>query len=89
MQGGLANMGLSPSRLRPFYSAAGVIAVINNMVAGSLAGIVLDVFVPRTVAVIAGVLLAMVAVAVHFRFGYRRFLHAMQKIKPQFPSEGT
>src|SRR4026209_30377 len=52
VQGGLANMGLSPSPWRPFFSVASVIAVINSMVVGALAGITLDVFVSRTVAVI-------------------------------------
>ena len=86
IQGGLANMGLSPSRWRPFYSVAGVIAVINSMVAAALAGITLDVFVPRTIALIAGVVLAVVALAIHFRLGYGRFVRAMESITPQFPS---
>ena len=54
MQGGLANMGLSPSPWRPFFSIASVIALINSMVAGALAGIALDVFAPRAIALIAG-----------------------------------
>jgi len=88
LQGGLANMGLSPSPLRPFYSAAGVVAVINSMVAGALAGIVFDVFVPRGVAVIVGVLLAMAALGAHLRLGSGQFLRAMESFTPQFPSDG-
>ena len=88
LQGGLANMGLSPSRLRPFYSAAGVVAVINSMVAGALAGIVLDVFVARGVAVIVGVLAAIAALGGHLRLGSGRFLRAMESFTPQFPSDG-
>jgi hypothetical protein len=86
MEGGLANMGLTPSRLRPFYSAAGVIAVINSMVAGALAGITVDIFAPRTIALIVGVVLAVAALAIHFRLGQGRFLRAMESITPQFPS---
>ena len=80
-------MGLSPSPWRPFFSVASVIAVINSMVAGALAGITLDVFVPRTIALIAGVMLAVAAVTIHFRLGSGRFVRAMESITPQFPSD--
>jgi hypothetical protein len=89
VQGGLANMGLSPSPWRPFFSVASVIAVINSMVAGALAGITLDVFVPRAIAVIAGVVLAVAAVSIHYRLGSGRFVRAMENITPQFPSVRT
>ena len=74
VQGGLANMGLSPSPWRPFFSVASVIAVINSMVAGALAGITLDVFVPRTIALIVGVVLAVAALTIHYRLGTRPLL---------------
>ena len=86
VQGGLANMGLSPSPWRPFFSVASVIAVINSMVAGALAGITLDVFVPRTIALIVGVVLAVAAVTIHYRLGHGRFRRAMERVTPQFPS---
>ncbi len=86
MQGGLANMGLSPSPWRPFFSIASVIALINSMVVGALAGIALDIFAPRATALIAGGLLAVAALTVHYRVGYGRFLRAMESFTPQFPS---
>jgi hypothetical protein len=86
MQGGLANMGLSPSPWRPFLSIASVIAVINSMVAGTLAGMVLDVVAPRAIALFGGAALAVAAVAIHYRLGQRRFLQAMGSFTPQFPS---
>jgi hypothetical protein len=86
IQGGLANMGLSPSLWRPFFSIASVIALINSMVTGALAGITLDVFAPRTIALIAGPALAVAALIVHFRLGYGRFVRAMESFTPQFPS---
>jgi hypothetical protein len=89
IQGGLANMGLSPSRWRPFFSIASVISLINSMVAGALAGITLDVFAPRTIALIAGVALALGALIVHFRLGYGRFVRAMESFTPQFPSPSS
>ena len=89
MRGGLANMGLSPSPWRPFFSIASVIALINSMVSGALAGVALDVFVPSTIALIAGVALAMAALTVHFRLGYGRFIRATESFTPQFPSRST
>ena len=86
IQGGLANMGLSPSPWRPFFSVASVIAVINSMVAGALAGITVDIFAPRTIAIIVGVAIAVAGMTVHFRLGSGRFLRAMESITPQFPS---
>jgi len=71
---------------RPFFGIANVIAIINSMVAGALAGITLDVFVPRTVAVLAGVVLAAGALTIHFRLGNGRFVRAMANITPRFSS---
>ena len=88
MQGGLANMGLSPSPWRPFFSIASVIALINSMVAGALAGITLDVFAPREMALIVGVAVAVAALTIHFRLGSGRFVRAMENVTPQFPSPG-
>ena len=86
MQGGLANMGLSPSPWRPFFSIASVIALINSMVVGALAGIALDIFAPRAAALIAGGLLAVAALTVHYLVGNGRFVRAMDSFTPQFPS---
>jgi len=86
MQGGLANMGLSPSPWRPFFSIASVIALINSMVVGALAGILLDVFAPRAIALIVGGALAVAALTVHYRVGNGRFVRAMESFTPQFPS---
>jgi hypothetical protein len=79
-------MGLSPSPWRPFFSISSVIALINSMVAGALVGITLDFVAPRTVALIAGGVLAIAALSVHFRLGYGRFVRAMERFTPQFPS---
>ena len=86
VQGSLANMGLSPSPWRPFFSIARVIALINSMVAGALAGITLDLLAPRTIALVAGGTLAVAALTVHFRLGYGRFVRAMESFTPRFPS---
>ena len=86
LQGSLANMGLSPSPWRPFFSIASVVALINSMVAGALAGITLDIVAPRAIALIAGTVIAVAALGIHFRLGSGRFARAMESFTPQFPS---
>ena len=87
MEGGLANMGITPSPWRPFFSVASVIGLINSMVAGALAGIAVDTIAPRLVASIAALAVVAVAFAVHYRLGYRRFLQALERFTPIFPTE--
>lgn len=86
LQGSLANMGLSPSPWRPFFSIASVVALINSMVAGALAGITLDIVAPRAIALLAGTVIAVAALGIHFRLGSGRFARAMESFTPQFPS---
>jgi len=86
LQGSLANMGLSPSPWRPFFSIASVVALINSMVAGAFAGITLDIVAPRAIALLAGTVIAVAALGIHFRLGSGRFARAMESFTPQFPS---
>jgi len=86
MEGVLANMGLAPSRWRPFFSVASVIALINSMVAGALTGVILDAFTGRPAALITGAAVVLIALPVHFLLGYRRFLRALERFTPIFPS---
>ena len=50
MEGALANMGITATPWRPFFSVASVVALINSLVAGALCGMVLDALAPRAVA---------------------------------------
>jgi hypothetical protein len=86
MEGVLANMGMTASRWRPFFSVASVIALINSMVAGALTGVILDAFARRPTALIAGVAVTLIALPLHYRLGYRRFLRALERFTPIFPS---
>ena len=86
MDGTLSNMGMTASPWRPFVSAASVIAVINSIVCGALIGIGLDAFAPRSIAVITAVVVAAIAVAGHYRIGFRRFNHALERFAPMFPT---
>jgi hypothetical protein len=87
MEGVLANMGITPSPWRPFFSVASVIALINGMVAGALAGVILDAFARRPTALIVGVAVVVIALPVHYRLGERRFLSALERFTPIFPSD--
>jgi hypothetical protein len=79
-------MGLTASPWRPFFSVASVIALINSMVAGALLGVALDAFSRRSVALIAGIVIALIALAVHYRLGSSRFARALERFRPIFPS---
>jgi hypothetical protein len=87
MEGTLANMGVIASPWRPFFSVASVIGLINSMVAGALAGVALDAVAPRPIALIGALVVVAIAFATHYRFGYQRFVRALEGIEPIFPSE--
>ena len=74
-------MGIVASPWRPFFSVAGVIGLINSMVSGALAGVALDALAPRPIALIAALVVVAIAFAVHYRFGYQRFLRALGSIR--------
>ena len=86
MEGVLANMGITASRWRPFFSVASVIALINSMVAGALVGVALDAFSRRSIALIVGVVVVPIALVVHYRLGSSRFARALERFTPIFPS---
>lgn len=85
-QGALANMGISLSPWRPFFSVASVIAVINSMVAGAFIGVALDAFSSPAIALIVGGAVVLIAGAGHYRLGFRRFTRALESFTPIFPS---
>jgi hypothetical protein len=87
MAGGMANMGIAPSAWRPLFSVASVIALINSMVVGALAGIVVEAIATRPVAVAVGFAVTLGGVVVHFRAGSGRFVRAVETRTPLFPSD--
>ena len=86
MEGVLANMGITASRWRPFFSVASVIALINSMVAGALLGVALDALSRRSIALIVGIVVVPIALVVHYRLGSSRFARALERFPPIFPS---
>jgi len=89
MEGGLANRGITASPWRPFFSVASVIALINSMVAGALAGVALDGVAPRSISVIAALAVVAIAIAAHYRLGSGRFVRALERFTPIFPTGVT
>ena len=57
------------------------------MVAGALAGVALDALAARSIALVGAFAVVAIAFAGHYRFGYRRFLRALESIEPIFPTE--
>jgi uncharacterized membrane protein YfcA len=65
---------------------ASVIALINSMVAGALVGVALDAFSRRSIALIVGIVVALIALVLHYRLGSSRFARALERFTPIFPS---
>jgi hypothetical protein len=86
LAGVLANMGVTASRWRPFFSVASVTALINSMVAGALVGVAFDAFSRRLIALVVGIVIALIALVVHYRLGSERFARAFASFTPIFPS---
>jgi hypothetical protein len=89
LQGAYANMGLAPSRWRPFFSIGAVLALINSMVVGALAGVAIDAVGSREIAVMVGTLVTAAAFAVHYRAGWSRYRRAIEGHTPIFPSSSV
>lgn len=86
LRGAYANMGLAASRWRPFFSVGAVLALINSMVVGALAGVGIDALVSRGPALVVGVVVTAVAFVVHYRVGWSRYRRAIDGHTPIFPS---
>jgi hypothetical protein len=86
LEGAFANMGVSDSRWRPFFSIGAVLAVINSMVSGALFGVAVDAVASRSLALGVGVAVTAGAFAVHYRAGWRRYVRAIERHTPLFPS---
>ena len=86
VDGVLANIGARQSPWRPLLSVASVIALINSMVAGTLAGVTADAVASRSVAVALGLVVAAVGVVLHRQLGLRRYVVALERFTPAFPT---
>ena len=87
LEGAFANMGLTSSRWRPFFSIGAVLALINSMVAGAFAWVAVDAIASRGIALVVGALVTAAAFASHYRIGWTRYSRAIERRAPLFPQD--
>ncbi len=86
MAGGLANMGVTISRWRPFFSVASVIALINSIVTAAVVGVAVDGLASRPLALASALVVVILALVIHLRLGSRRFARALESFTSIFPT---
>lgn len=70
-----------------FLSTAGMVAIINSVLVGSCAGLLLGAFaLPLWVCTTAGVIAFLVSVAIHQRYQWRQWMRLSSRLPAQFPS---
>ncbi|HEU0246100.1 MAG TPA: hypothetical protein VFR38_03370 [Gaiellaceae bacterium] len=57
------------------------------MVVGALCGAALDALTLRPVALVAALAVVAIALTAHYRLGFRRFVGALERFSPIFPTE--
>jgi hypothetical protein len=89
--GVLANMGLSPSRWRLYFTTATMIAVINSVVGGAAVALALGVAVDASLGLAAGVggAVAIASLVLMRRAEYRMHVAGGTRIETLFPSPPT
>jgi hypothetical protein len=71
-----------------FLSMAGMMAVINSVLAGSFVGLLLAAFIlPLAVTASAGVATFLVSVALHQRYQWRQWMYLNRNLPVRFPSQ--
>jgi hypothetical protein len=88
ISGVLGNMGLAPSRWQLLFTGAGMVAVINSVIAGVLVGVVITQFVGLDLLfeVVCGVGTFLVSVLIHHHFLEATLRQADQHMPVLFPS---
>jgi len=86
--GVMANMAVRPSRWQLFLTTAGMVAVINSVLAGVFGAVVVEVLGPRTLALptAVGIALFCLSVFAHQRYQLVAFLGVSSEHHPLFPS---
>ncbi len=79
---------MNRSRWQIFLSIAGMMAVLNSVLAGSFVGLLLAAFsLPLVVTTSAGVVAFLVSVGIHQRYQWRQWMHLGRKLPVLFPSQ--
>ncbi len=86
--GSFQNMGIVPSKWQPFLTTAGMVAVINSVIAGVFAAMALKFALSLTNYACAGlgVPVFVVSVVLHRHFGLKKSTQVTSKLETLFPS---
>jgi hypothetical protein len=90
--GVLANMGLRPTRWQLYFTTAAMIGVVNSVVAGTTIALLVAIAADAAlgIAAAAGGAVALISVALHFRYDRWRHLQAGGHVEaPLSPSPGA
>lgn len=89
VEGVLQGMGIIPSDWQHFVTNAGMVAVINSILAGVFAGLLMRfaTSLPIYISAGLGVVVFFVSVAMHHRHQMKTYVEFEKKLKILFPSE--
>lgn len=87
--GALQGMGLNPSKWQHFLTSAGMVAVINSVLAGVFAGLLsrFAFSLPLYAGAGLGIAVFLVSVVVHHRYQLNKFAQVGSRMKMLFPGE--
>ena len=87
-EGTLGQEAMHTSWVQVFLSTAGMIAVINSVLAGSFVGLLLAAFtLPLVITTSAGVVTFLVSVGLHQRYQWRQWMRLGRNLPVPFPSQ--
>jgi hypothetical protein len=87
-EGTLGHEAMQTSWWQVFLNTAGMIAVINSVLAGSFVGLLLAAFsMPLWVCTSAGVVLFLLSVTIHQRYQWRQWMRQGRTMPVLFPSQ--
>ena len=87
-EGTLGQEAMQTSWWQVFLSMAGMMAVINSVLAGGFVGLLLAAFtLPLWVTTSAGVVTFLVSVGLHQRYQWRQWMHLASNLPVLFPSQ--
>ena len=91
IQGMLSNMSIAPSNFQIFFTSAGMVSVINSILAGTFGALLFRALTGAALlsCVAVGVVMFAIGVALHTVHQSRVWQRAVQAQKPMFPSEIT
>lgn len=89
-EGGIRGMGLRRSPWQPFLSIVGLVAMVNGMIAGVIAGLVVAWVMNGAIVldVLAGTVVGLGTLGAHFLAGTRAMARRDRERPPLFPTPG-